>query len=162
MCVMKNFILITIAATLFLFTSCSKETFELPQTAEFPSTEMSSSELSAPNSNSISAMEQGEVISLVDVTIRIQVTGNSSSEIAGEYLVDFSGNYDFTGAELKEFQTLAFTDGNGNPSSLTFDVNSTVGTNGSLSVVFSMGGNDLTGLTLGAAQEIIIEDFVIN
>ena len=74
--------------------------------------------------------------------------------------VYFTASYDFTEAELEPTQYLKFEDAAGNQSTLVFQTESFVGSNGALDATFLVGSNSLTGLTLTEAQEIIIEDTI--
>ena len=95
-------------------------------------------------------------------TIEITVGKVSATEDSGELTVDFTGDFDFTDEVLEVTQYLNFEDASGNPSTLTFQVNSFTGSNGALQAVFAIGGNNLAGLSLTEVQEIIIEDFHIE
>ena len=92
-----------------------------------------------------------------NTTIEMQVTGVAFSIVSQEIIVDYTASYDFSEAELVNTQMLVFDD-NGNTSSYTLSVNSYTGNNGSLQVIYDLGGNNFTGMELAEAQEIIIDD----
>lgn len=159
---MKNLMSLIITATLFLLVSCSKETVELPKPDTNLETASLKADLTTDNDDFLAQPSTEAEAEHASITLRIQVSEVANSEVADEYLVTFSGNYDFTGAVLENFQNLKFTDASGTESTLNFEVNNALGSNGTLEVDFAMGGNDLTGLTLAVSQEIIIEDYIVN
>ena len=142
-------------AALLLLTSCSKE-------------EMLSTELA--QINPIESVEKIDQHSKNQTIYNIaSADGNSvpvskiSSEVVGEELiVDFSSSHNFTDADLAATQTIDFVDGSGKVSTLTFEVISYTGGNGDLQANFTIGGNDLSGLTIVVAQQIVIEDVIME
>lgn len=159
---MKNLIFVFIAATLLVLTSCSKENLDLPTPEKMESIAEQDLKTTAINTSEASITQLSDEPQARPVIIYLQVSEVSNVETATEYAVLFSGNYDFRNVELAPNQTLQFTDANGNISNLTFGVNDAVGGNGTLDINFAKGSNVLTGLTLVAAQEIVIEDFIMN
>ena len=144
---MKNLIIVFIAASFLVLTSCSKENIELPTEPETPE----------------ALITQQNVVGEAEfVTLRLQVTEVANTEVANSYLVDFAGNYDFSRVDVATNQTLKFTDSSGNISTLIFTVNGFAGSNGHLDMDFAKGTNVLTGLTLVSAQEIVIDDEIFN
>lgn len=135
---MNNLMSFIALTTLLFFASCTKEALQTPE----------------PNT-----IDQ---VAERSTTIELPVARVSSSEESGEYIVDFTSDYDFTEEVLEPTQYLDFTDANGNLSTLTFEVNSFSGSNGSLNAVFAIGANSLTGLSLAEVQEIIIDDVIIE
>jgi len=131
----KFFLFATLLCTALFFASCSKETIEIPTQ---PTIEGTVGERST--------------------TVEIEVSEVSSSDNGTELFADFSANFDFTEAVLEPVQYFNFVDGSGNTSTLSFDVNSFAGSNGSLNVELAIGSNNLNGLSLTAIQDIIIED----
>ena len=142
-------------ATLLLLASCSKE--PMLQTEEL---------LVQPVETVEKINQQSKTKEIVNIS---SARGTSvpvakiSSTVAGEDLVvDFSSSHNFIDSDLEAFQTLDFVDAGGNITRLTFEVNYYTGGNGSLNANFAIGGNDLSGLTIVVAQQIIIDDEVIG
>ena len=131
---MKNYFVFSLFTILFLVTSCSKEPILIPETNDLG------------------------VITERSIVIEIEVTEITNSRVGDEFLIDFQGAFDFSEAVLEPTQHLKFEDVNGNESTLTFQVNSFAGSNGTLDVNFAVGSNNLIGLDLVGVQEIIIEE----
>ena len=131
---MKNSISFFAILVTLLFASCTKETIHIPETNDLG------------------------VITERSIVIEIEVTEITNSRVGDELLIDFQGAFDFSEAVLEPTQHLKFEDVNGNESTLTFQVNSFAGSNGTLDVNFAVGSNNLIGLDLVGVQEIIIED----
>ena len=136
-----SFFVIIIIGIIF-FASCSKDSIAIG--LELPSNQIE--------------MTVGER----STSVEIFVQEVSSSEVGGQLTVNFSANYDFTEAILESTQHLNFVDPNNNLSTLTFQVDSFTGLNGDLQVVFAVGTNNLAGLNMTGAQEVIIEDLHIE
>lgn len=102
------------------------------------------------------------VVSNRNTTLEIEVSEFSHTTDNGNLSVSFNSNFDFSEAVVEPSQVLKFSDGSGNVSALNFDVTSFDGSNGSLSMQFAIGGNNLSGLALLDVQEIIIEDLQIE
>ena len=135
---MKNYFVFSLFTILFLVTSCSKEPILIPETNDLG------------------------VITERSIVIEIEVTEITNSRVGDELLIDFQGAFDFSEAVLEPTQHLKFEDVNGNESTLTFQVNSFTGGNGSLNTAFAIGSNNLIGLELVGLQEIIIEEDIIQ
>lgn len=159
---MKNLIFVFIAAVLLVLTSCSKENLDLPIPQKMESTIAKNRSVESANTPQASVTQTTVTREDASITIRLQVSEVSSFQTATEYSVGFSGNYDFRNVEIAASQSLKFTDANGNISNLTFSVNATVRGDGTLDIDFAKGNHVLTGLSLAAAQEIIVEDWIMN
>ena len=159
---MKNLLSIFVFAVIFL-TSCSKESLIVPTTEDIQTFEEETSwtDVEDDSFGDVQAMVVPDMPA-ASITLQIQVARISEAQTSGEYTVDFSANYDFTDVVLENTQYLDFTDANGDPTTLTFNVNDFEGGVDNLSVTFAMGGNNLSGLTLATMQEIIIDDIVMN
>lgn len=101
---------------------------------------------------------RSNIVSERSTILQLEVAKVSAVEDSGLLSVDFTTVHDFTDAVLEPTQYLNFEDASGNPSTLIFQVYSFTCSNGALQAVFTVGGNDLAGLSLREAQEIIIED----
>lgn len=159
---MKNLIFVFIAAALLVFTSCSKENLDMPTPEKIESAVAPDTKIKDNNASQAFIAQTNNDPQARPVTIRLQVSEMSSTQMATQYAVDFIGSYDFTGVNLATKQTLKFTDTNSNISTMVLDVDAFVGGNGTLQVDFANGGNEFMGLLLVTAQEIVIEDFLIN
>lgn len=93
-------------------------------------------------------------------TIEIEVSKVTYNVDGGEMDIHFSASYDFSEAVLESMQYLKFQDASGNLSTLVFQTQHYTGANGTLDVTLLVGSNNLAGLTLTSAQEVIIEDIV--
>lgn len=149
---MKNLIsFLSILAVLF-FTSCTKE--EVPQngrTIESVGAFWSTIDVLKAEGE---AAERSTVLQIAVSNVFVQAN-------SGVLETTFSSNYDLTGIELEPIQYLDFEDANGNTVLLTFEVVSHVAGNGVLEADFSIGSNNLSGLTLKEVQDIIIiDDFI--
>lgn len=131
----KFFFLATLLFALIFLASCSKETIELPTQTTIEGT-----------------------VGERSTTVEIEVNEISSSDNGTEMFADFTTNFDFSETVLEPTQYLNFVDGNGNTSTLAFNVNTYTGSNDRLDVKFAIGSNSINGLTLSEIQEIIIED----
>lgn len=151
---MKNLMSFFALTTLLFFASCSKEALIQPETAaaieiETVNSMVQKSDTSMPLESPSHARDNG-----------INVTVSSQSSDGVELIVNFASSHNFTDSNLESTQNIDFTNGNGNTITLTFGVNSYSGGNGTLTVNFTIGGNDLTGLEMKTAQ-IVIEDTLI-
>ena len=135
---MRNLISFFILSTVFFLTSCSQEAVLNP------------------------AIDRLDTIAERSTTLELEVTQVEYEIDNGIISVAFSATYDFTEAILEPTQYLTFDDGSGNISTLTFSVNTTAGTNGTLDADFQVDGNNLAGLHLVEIQEIIIEDLIVE
>ena len=152
--IMKNLKSLFVFATLLLLASCSKE--PILQTEELSVNPMHAVE----KINQQSKNKQHISINSADGT-SVPVTTISSTVAGEDLVVDFSSSHNFIDADLEATQTLEFVDGGGRVTRLTFDVNYYTGGNGDLQANFAIGGNDLSGLTIVVAQEIIIDDEMV-
>ena len=125
-----------IISILFL-TSCSKENI-------------------SPSSNFI----DGTTINDRSTIVEIEVAKVTYQVDNGIMDIHFTASFDFTEAVLEPTQYFKFEDASGNLSTLTFQTESFDGSNGVLDATFLVGSNNLTGLTLTEAQDVIIEDIV--
>jgi len=160
--IMKNLISLTVFACLLVLTSCTKEDFPLPT----PEHNSSIADEGAPVAlaTSLAQVQTNEENQLAsDIpTMTVRVSRVTATQVGGEYIVDFAGDFDFTSAQLKNSQTLRFLDSNGVATSLSFATNSFVGSDGALQVTLAISSNDLTGLSLVTAQDIIIVDEILG
>ena len=142
-------------ATLLILTSCSKE--------EMLSTEQSQI-IPIETVEKIKQYSKNQTIyNIASADGNSVPTSKISSEVVGEELiVDFSSSYNFTDADLAATQTLYFVDASGKSSALIFQVNFYTGGNGNLQANFAIGGNDLSGLTIVVAQQIITEEVIMD
>lgn len=160
---MKNVFALLAFSILLLCVSCSKESISLPEPDSIQALQEQNAASSVKDDvPPLAEMTTNEPPVLASVTIQLPVVEMNSSEVAGELLVEFSGSYDFRGVVLEDTQYLVFEDANNQESTLTFQVNSYSGGNGTLDATFSIGGNDLTGLDLTGLQSIIIEEGTIQ
>ena len=135
---MKNFKCLFLASILLIFSSCYQDNWLLP------------------DANDLIQVNES------NPTLQIQVDKQSDSQIGGELHVDFTADHDFTDNVVVGTQTLDFQDALQNAVSLTFSVNSYIGSNDAVSVTYAIGSHDLTGLILIGIQQIIIEDSTVN
>ena len=159
---MKNLVSISFVLVVLIFTSCTKDNTVIPalDVAEIQDVDRT---IIDKSEDALSIAPTSEIpAEAIPITLRLQVTEVASFETSTTYTVDFTGNYDFTGVVVEDLQSLKFTDANGSPVSLNFSVNSYSGSNGTLNIVFAMGGNSIGGLGLDLAQEIIVEDHLMN
>lgn len=161
---MKNLVIFFFLASVILFSSCAKESIILPELNETSALEnqnvLNPDKEEGLETPFLSNAEQENISA--SVILQIQVSRITEQQLSGQYLIDFSANYDFTEIILEDTQHLDFTDANGNPSTLTFSVNDFAGDVNSLSVNFAIGSNSLSGLTFLALQEVIVEDIIMN
>ena len=151
-----------ILATILVFTSCAKETLILPETDNSELVINQDADFTTSEVSYISKTTENETSEKSRVTVKLQATVTSVSQVANEYFVNFAVNHDCTKSVVVANQTLDFTDASGKLVMLTLRVNSYTGSNGALQIVFDLSGHDLSGLSLQAAQEIIIEEQMIN
>lgn len=159
---MKNLLFVFIAASFLVLTSCSKENLDLPIAEKTALKADQNSKYQPTNNPQTLIVQQSGIETAELVTLRLQVSEIANTEIANSYLVDFAGSYDFRNVEIAPDQSLKFVDGGGNITILNFSVNDYAGSNGLLEIDFEKGGNNLSGLTLVTAQEIVIEDEIFN
>jgi len=142
-------------ATLLLLASCSKEPMlQTEETSVIPIEtveKISSQSKIGTIYNTASAKGDGVAVSKI-----------SSTVVGTDLIIDFSSSYDFSGKELDGTQSIDFVDASGKVSTLSFQVNSYTRNNTDLQVVFAIGGNRLSGLTIVVGQQIIIEELVVN
>lgn len=107
-----------------------------------------------------SKLTDTSVVTERSTTIEIEVSKVTYDVDGGEMDIHFSASFDFSEAVLESTQYLKFQDTSGSFSTLVFQTKDFAGVNGALDVTLLVGANNLTGLTLTNAQEIIIEDVV--
>ncbi|MGK0365863.1 MAG: hypothetical protein ACI85O_002933 [Saprospiraceae bacterium] len=151
-----------VLVTALVFTSCSKETIILSETDNLQTVIDQDTDFDAATVYHITKSTDNEAMKKSRITIILEATVTSASPAANEYFVDFSVNHDCTKSEVVADQTLDFSDAVGKLVSLTFRVNSYTASNGALQLVFDLGGHNLSGLALKTAQEIVIEEILIN
>lgn len=156
---MQNLFSFFFAVVVLFFVSCSKDAAFIADIDALPSKMVVTDR--AANKTALSS-ETLQAFNEKEETIELQVINAVKIITTGQYIITFSGDYDFSSAELKAVQELEFTNTSGEKSTLNFEVDSYIGNNGQLQVIFSIGGNSLDGFNLGEAQEIIVEDDVIN
>ena len=153
---MKNLKSLIVFATLLLLASCSKEPmFQTEDVLESSSVVETVDDISLQSKN----QKIDNTASANGTSIPVSEISNSAS--LGELVVDFRSRYNFDGKGLEKTQTLDFTDGGGHVITLTFQVSTSSSLTGGVQVSYLIGGNDLSGLTIIVAQQIVIEDSVI-
>ena len=152
---MKRLSQLFILVALISFTSCSKDSiFEVEANPITETAEQSKASLNT--SEETTTANAGSNYS----TIQLQTV--NTNEVNGELIINFSSVLNLVGVEVDDTQYLDFRDGNGNKTTLTFQVNSYTGGNGTLLAAFDIGSNNLTGLNTEDIQSIVILDEVIN
>ncbi len=159
---MKNLMSFIVLATILVFSSCSKETITLSETDNLQQVINQDTDFDGKEIFLDTETADEESMEKAGITVKLQATVTSESQVNGKYYVNFSVNHDCTKSVLLANQTLLFTNAQGQSVSLTFAVNSYTGSNGTLQVVFDLGSHNLSGLALKTAQDIVIEELTIN
>ena len=149
-------------ATILVFTSCAKETIILPETDDFQNVVEHDVDFNETSVSYISKFADNQTSNKSLITLMLQASVTSVSQVGGEYIVDFSVNHDCIDSEVVVNQTVNFTDANGKIVPLTFQVNSYTGSYDALQVALDHSGHNLSGLTMKTAQDIVIEEMVVN
>ena len=139
--------LIITSIFVLVFASCSKEEPTLPTTTNEP--------------NTVHTDRSGETAPTG--TAKVRVTRTVATTVSGEtrsvnsIAIDFAANEDFSHAEVDAVQDIAFSDGS-KTVMLSLRPLTYAGSYGTLTVEFALDGQDLSGLVLRTAQDIVIED----
>lgn len=157
---MKTIIFCVLSITILLTTSCTEESLLAievnPSLAEHNEALTAIKDLDTRKIGWETSLEEG------DTTIQLQHITATTYTATNELKVDYSGEFDFTGAVLESTQQLDFLNAQGNPVTLYFTVNDYTENNTDLEVIFALGSRDLTGWELKEAQQIVIEDVIVN
>lgn len=151
-----------VLVTILLFTSCAKETLILNETDNLQNVIEQDADFKETSVSYITEIEDNETSNKSYITLVLQASVTSVSQTGGEYIVDLAVNHDCTNSAVVTNQTVDFIKANGKTVSLAFQVNSYTGSNGALQVALDLSGHNLSGLTLKTAQDIVIEEQVIN
>ncbi|GJM34408.1 MAG: hypothetical protein DHS20C18_34090 [Saprospiraceae bacterium] len=157
---MRANLVIILFTTLIVFTSCTKESAFFTETipARAHSTDLNA--LNCAEDFYETAYDllrpQGKI------TIQLQAVNNTVDPNAEAYIVHFSDEFDFTNIQPSYTQQLNFTDGQGKPSQLSFQVSSFQVNHKSVDIHFILSIQQIDGLQLSESQSIVVEEVIVN